>query len=333
MTEFFARARANIALSKYWGKADRALNLPAVPSLSLTLDDLVTETVAARDPSLTADHVELDGVLRAGDEAKSLSAFLSLVRQRAGVADGAAGSFLRVRSFNRFPTASGLASSASGYAALAAAAAAAYGLDLDDDALSALARRGSASAARSVFGGWVELPAGAPGDDSTGARALFGADHWDVTMVLALVDRGPKDIASRDGMRRTAETSPYYGAWLAAAPLLHARVRAAVTARDLTATGEAMEASTMAMHASAWAAQPAVRYARGVTLDVLDVVRALRRDGVGAWATMDAGPHVKVLCAAADADLVAARLRATPGVLESRASRCPSPARPRRRRS
>ena len=77
----------------------------------------------------------------------------------------------------------------------------------------------------------------------------------------------------------------------------------------------------MAMHASAWAAQPAVRYARGVTLDVLDAVRALRREGVGAWATMDAGPHVKVLCAVGDAESVAARLRTTPGVLESRIAR------------
>ena len=135
MTEFSARARANIALSKYWGKADRALNLPAVPSLSLTLDDLVTETTAARDGSLPHDHIELDGVLRAGDEAKTLGSFLALVRARAGVAEGAPGSFLRVRSFNRFPTASGLASSASGYAALAAAASAAYGLRLDDGAL------------------------------------------------------------------------------------------------------------------------------------------------------------------------------------------------------
>lgn len=320
MTAFFARARANIALSKYWGKADRALNLPAVPSLSLTLDDLVTETTAERDPSLAADRVELDGSLRTGAEAATLSAFLSLVRARAGVAEGD-GSYLRVSSFNRFPTASGLASSASGYAALAAAACAAYGLKLDDGALSALARRGSASAARSVFGGWVELPAGAPGDDSTGARPLHDAGHWDIAMVLALVDRGPKDVASRDGMRRTAETSPYYGAWLAQAPLLHARVRDAVTARDLQAVGEAMEASTMAMHASAWAAQPAVRYAKGVTLDLLDAVQAMRREGLGAWATMDAGPHVKVLCAAADATAVAAKVREVRGVLESRVAR------------
>lgn len=321
MKEFFARARANIALSKYWGKVDRALNLPAVPSLSLTLDDLVTETTVARDASLPRDRIELDGVLRTGHEAATLEAFLALVRARAGVAEGAEGTFLSVRSLNRFPTASGLASSASGYAALACAASAAYGLSLGDEALSAVARRGSASAARSVFGGWVELPAGAPGDDSTGARPLFGPDHWDVAMVLALVDRGPKDVASRDGMRRTAETSPYYGAWLATAPLLHARVRAGVIARDLAATGEAMEASTMAMHASAWAARPTVRYARGVTLDVLDGVHALRREGVGAWATMDAGPHVKVLCAIGDAQRVADRLRETPGVLESRIAR------------
>ncbi len=321
MSAFFARARANIALSKYWGKADRALNLPAVPSLSLTLDDLVTETTASPDSSLTADHVELDGTLRTGNEAATLGAFLALVRERAGVTEGAAGTYLRVSSFNRFPTASGLASSASGYAALAAAATAAYGLSLDDETLSALARRGSASAARSVFGGWVELPAGAPGDDRTGARCLFDPSHWSVAMVLALVDRGPKDVASRDGMRRTAETSPYYGAWLAQAPLLHARVREAVTARDLQAVGEAMEASTMAMHASAWAAQPAVRYAKGVTLDLLDAVQAMRRDGVGAWATMDAGPHVKVLCAQGDAELVASRVRQVAGVLESRIAR------------
>ena len=98
-------------------------------------------------------------------------------------------------------------------------------------------------------------------------------------------------------------------------------MREALGRRDLQALGEAMEASTFAMHASAWAAVPAVRYIKGITLDLLDRVESLRRDGIGAWATMDAGPHVKVLCAAADADLVAARLRATPGVLESRIAR------------
>ena len=318
MTAAFARARANIALSKYWGKCDAALNLPAVPSLSLTLDDLVTETWASADGALDADAVTLDGSLRTGAEAATLGRFLDLVRSRCGAPPNA---YLMVRSSNHFPTASGLASSASGYAALAAAASSALGASLDDAALSRLARRGSASAARSIFGGWAVLPAGVPGDDALAAQPAFDAAHWDVAMVLALADKGPKDVSSRDGMRRTVETSPYYAAWLATAPLLHAEVRAAVAARDLEAVGAAMEASALAMHASAWAARPAVRYARGATLETLDAVRTLRAQGVGAWATMDAGPHVKVLCAAADASTVSTHLAAVPGVLGTRVAR------------
>jgi diphosphomevalonate decarboxylase len=93
-------------------------------------------------------------------------------------------------------------------------------------------------------------------------------------------------------------------------------VKTALAARDLEALGAVMEASTFAMHACAWAAVPAVRYARGITLDLLDRVESLRREGVGAWATMDAGPHVKTLCAAADIDAVAGALREVPGVVD-----------------
>jgi diphosphomevalonate decarboxylase len=313
-----ARARANIALAKYWGKCDTALNLPAVPSVSLTLDALVTETEVQHDPALDADVVHLDGALQSGRAAEKVSKFLDLVRDRAGLAPDAPGRFARVTSHNHFPSASGLASSASGFAALAAAGARAYNLDLSLTALSALARRGSASAARSLFGGWCELPAGVPGDDGLAARPLYPADHWDVVMVLALVTQGPKAVASRDGMAHTAASSPLWPGWLASAPGYTHAVREALGRRDLQALGEAMEASTFAMHASAWAAVPAVRYIKGITLDLLDRVESLRRDGIGAWATMDAGPHVKVLCAAADAPRVAVSLAAVTGVLETR---------------
>jgi diphosphomevalonate decarboxylase len=311
-----AKARANIALAKYWGKCDVALNLPAVPSVSLTLDALVTETVVTRDPALREDEVHLDGALETGKGAQKVRAFLDLLRARAGVDPAATDRFARVVSANRFPTASGLASSASGFAALAAAGARAYEWDADVHALSSLARRGSASAARSLFGGWSELPAGAVGDDRLPARALHPADWWDVAMVIALATRAPKSVASRDGMRDTAKTSPYYAAWLGCAPGYVHAVKSALAARDLEALGSAMEASTFAMHACAWAAVPGVRYIRGVTLDLLDAVESLRRDGVGAWATMDAGPHVKTLCAGADVLRVAAALRAVPGVVD-----------------
>jgi diphosphomevalonate decarboxylase len=311
-----ATARANIALAKYWGKCDAALNLPAVPSVSLTLDALRTETVVTRDPSLHEDVITLDGAALTGPGAAKLQRFLDLLRHRAGVDPTATDRFARVDSVNHFPTASGLASSASGFAALAAAGARAYGWDADLAALSSLARRGSASAARSLFEGWAELPAGVLGDDHLPARALHPAAWWDVALVVALATRAPKSVASRDGMRDTARTSPYYSAWLACAPGYAHAVKTALAARDLEALGAAMEASTFAMHACAWAAVPAVRYVRGITLELLDRVESLRREGVGAWATMDAGPHVKTLCAAADIDAVAGALREVPGVVD-----------------
>lgn len=311
-----ATARANIALAKYWGKCDAGLNLPAVPSVSLTLDALRTETEVTLDPALREDEITLGGVRQTGPGAEKLRRFLDLLRARAGVPTSAADRFARVVSENHFPTASGLASSASGFAALAAAGARAYGWDADLAALSSLARRGSASAARSLFEGWVELPAGVPGDDQLPARPLHPARWWDVALVVALATRAPKAVASRDGMRDTARTSPYYAAWLACAPGQAHEVKRALAARDLEALGAAMEASTFAMHACAWAAVPAVRYVRGLTLDLLDRVEALRREGVGAWSTMDAGPHVKTLCASADVDAVSRALREVPGVVD-----------------
>ncbi len=321
MTRGFARARANIALAKYWGKCDGPLNLPAVPSVSLTLDALVTETEVVRDPDLAADLVSLDGVLVEGPGQARVARFVDLVRTEAGIAPGSPGSFCQITSRNHFPSASGLASSASGFAALAGAASRAFSLDPAPSTLSSLARRGSASAARSVFGGWCELPAGLVGDNSLAARPLHGPDHWDVAMVLALVTTGPKAVASRDGMAHTVRTSPLWPGWLASAPGYFVAVREAVGARDLQRLGEAMEASTFAMHASAWAAVPGVRYIKGVTLDLLDRVEALRQQGFGAWATMDAGPHVKVLCMAPEANRVAEALRTVPGVIEARVAR------------
>ncbi|MBI5513205.1 MAG: diphosphomevalonate decarboxylase [Deltaproteobacteria bacterium] len=310
------RARANIALAKYWGKCDTAHNLPAVPSVSVTLDALVTETEVALDPSLDRDLVLLQGTPRDGPEADKIRSLLAELRTLSG-----SGVYTRVSSHNLFPSASGLASSASGFAALVAAGERAYGLGLSLEAQSALARRGSASAARSLFGGFVELPSGVPGDGTLAARALHPPEHWDVRVVIAMTTLGAKDVASRAGMRHTAETSPYYAAWLGCAPGYAREVRDGIAARDLERVGRAMEASTAAMHASAWAAVPGVRYFKPSTVALLDRVEALRREGIGAWSTMDAGPHVKVLCLAADAPRVERALRAVEGVVELRVSR------------
>jgi diphosphomevalonate decarboxylase len=304
-----ARACANIALVKYWGKRDAALNLPATGSLSLTLGALVTQTTVAFDTSLANDELLLDGfAARFADTARA-SKFLDLVRTRAGITTRA-----RVTSKNEFPTASGLASSASGYAALALAASKAAGLALSLKELSILARRGSGSAARSIHGGFVVMNAGDASEDAF-AEPLASPLVDRVRMVIAIVGGGtPKHYGSRDAMDHTAATSPYYPAWVEQVPKDLAVARAALASGDLEALGTVAEANALAMHASAMAARPGVVYFQPATLAVHAEVRGLRACGVAAWATMDAGPHVKVLTTAEDAPTIAMRVKDIEGV-------------------
>jgi diphosphomevalonate decarboxylase len=314
-----ARACANIALVKYWGKRDARLNLPATGSLSLTLDALVTTTTVRFDAALAADELVLDGALAGPADLARTAAFLDLVRGAIGL-----GCRARVVSRNQFPTASGLASSASGYAALAvaavaaAAAASGRGGAPSPRELSVLARRGSGSAARSVFGGFVRMHAGCTADGSDACAAPLAAPLTaSVRMVIAIVGGGaPKSFGSRDAMDHTAATSPLYRAWLELVPRDLAAAEAALAANDLERLGAITEGNALAMHASALAARPAVVYWQPATLAALAEVRALRAGGRAAWATMDAGPHVKVLTTAGDAVAVCDALRAVTGVTD-----------------
>jgi diphosphomevalonate decarboxylase len=308
-----ARACANIALSKYWGKVDTELNLPAVPSISMTLDKLVTETTVAFEPWLDHDVVHLDGRYATAPEAARVVALLDRVRSAAQVEMHA-----RVVTQNQFPTAAGLASSASGFAALAAAAAGAAGLAWTDAQLSRIARQSSASAARSIFGGFAELPKGRLGQASLAARPLFPASHWDVRMVIALTAKGRKKIGSTTGMERSRKTSPFYDAWVDAAPRYSRRIKAALKKRDLDALGRSMEQSTLAFHACAMASDPGILYFGPATIAALNTVRRLRDErGLSCYATMDAGPHVKVLCTKRDSAAVRRALGRTEGVLST----------------
>ncbi|HJL05032.1 MAG TPA: diphosphomevalonate decarboxylase [Polyangiaceae bacterium LLY-WYZ-15_(1-7)] len=308
----FARARANIALAKYWGKSDVALNLPAVPSISLTLDGLVTETTVRFREDLDADLVKLDGRVATAKEAARVVELLDRVRAAAKL-----GLRAEVESTNRFPTAAGLASSASGFAALAAAAAKAAGLRWGTKKLSAAARQSSASAARSLFGGFAKLPAGAPGQADLAAKPLYGPEHWDVRLVVAEAAKGPKKVGSTEGMERSRRTSPLYDAWVEKAPALTRRIQRALKDKDLDALGAAMEQSTYAFHACAMSASPGILYWQPATLAALRTVERLREKGTSVWATMDAGPHVKALCHAADAAKVRRALGRTEGVLKT----------------
>lgn len=296
-----ALAHPNIALSKYWGKREGAGNVPAVPSLSVTLAGLATTTEVTFDDALESDALVLNGTPTHDKALARATELLDRVREAAGLRARAS-----VVSTNDFPTASGLASSASGFAALAVAAVRAAELDWSAERVADLARRSSASAARSIFGGFVEL-------DGENARPIAPPGCIDLEVLVCVTTEAPKAVSSRDGMAMTAAKSPYYRAWLEAAPRIHAALKDALVAGDLERTCALAEESALAMHASALAA--GVVYVSGATLDALATVRALRAEGVSAYATMDAGPHLKCLVHTRDAARAKDRLARTPGVL------------------
>jgi len=305
-----ARANANVALAKYWGKRDEALNLPFTGSISVTLDGLETHVSLALVPRSSSDRVRMNGAPALAAEAQRVSRFLDLVRAQAHAATR-----VEVDLESNFPVAAGLASSASTFAALALASNRAFGLDLSPEQLSVLARRGSGSAARSIHGGFVEWLAGeaADGLDSRAVQ-VAPAHHWSIGIVVAVTDEGRKKVGSREGMAIAARESPFFRAWLETHAADAAAIRSGIWARDLLLVGEAAEHNCLKMHAASLAARPSLLYWTPATVAVIHRVRELRADGLEAYFTIDAGPQVKVLCRAEDRAQVAEQIARVPGV-------------------
>lgn len=302
-----AIAHPNIALVKYWGKSDVEENLPAVGSLSITLDRLTTTTRVIFDETLSADRF-----LLAGGEAPAMAARVSAclddLRKRVGIDLRA-----MVESDNDFPTSAGLASSASGFAALVVAADAALGSGLSAGDLAELARRASGSAARSIFGGFVELSLTAAGR-RTETRQLLAPEAWPLRVAVAVTETGPKTIGSTEGMVRTERTSPYYRAWVASSPADLAGARSAVENRDFMALAAVSESSCLNMHGLMLSARPGLVYWNGATVECIGAVRRLQADGVPVFFTIDAGPQVKAVCLPEAFEKVRSELAAVPGV-------------------
>lgn len=299
---------SNIALAKYWGKRDLGLNLPANGSISATLKDFGSFTTVEFHPDFAEDTLILDGM--PADAAK-VRVVLDAIRARASSIKDRA----RVQSRNNFPTGAGLASSASGLSAVALAAAGALGLDLPRGELSAIARRGSGSASRSLFGGYVEWKRGerADGSDSL-AEPIASPEHWPLAALVAIVEAAPKGALSTGAMERTRATSPYFEAWVEAAQKSIAGIRAAILARDFDALAVAAESNCLRMHACAMAAEPPIVYWRPATLAAVQRVRELRAGGTPVFFTIDAGPNVVVFCEASHAARARGALAELPGV-------------------
>jgi diphosphomevalonate decarboxylase len=302
-----AVAHANVALVKYWGKRDEALNLPAVGSISLTLSGLrARATVAIASPS--SDRFVQDGRPVRGVAAQRMGDFLDRV--------AGPGIPLVTSVEANFPVGAGLASSAAIFCAVTAAALSMLGRRVTAGELSALARQGSGSAARSVYGGLVEWRRGAAPDGSDSiAEQIAPESACDLALLAAITSEGMKRNPSRDAMRHVAETSPLYDGWLAAQDDDLAAMRRAIAEDDLAEIGRIAEENCLRMHATGFGARPPVVFWTPATMAVMDEVRRLRDDGTQAYFTIDAGPQVKVLCRPRDAESVAVALERTPGVL------------------
>lgn len=307
-------ASPNIALVKYWGIRDVARGLPYNSSISFTVDQLRTRTTVAFEPTLSKDRLVLNGKETRGSALEDVTRFLDRVRALATIDDRAF-----VRSANNFPTASGLASSASGFAALAGAASRAAGLPLSPRRLSQLARLGSGSAARSIFGGFVEWRAGTrPDGRDCYARPLFPARPWpDFRDVVVLIADAPtKEVRSAEAMQSTVRTSPYFADRQRELPERTARIRRAIGRRDAAALFPLIIEECDSFRRVCETTNPSLDYLTAGSRAVMDEVLRMNQEArrsVAAY-THDAGAHLHIFTLEADAARVRRRLARIPGV-------------------
>jgi diphosphomevalonate decarboxylase len=298
-----ARAQPNIALIKYWGKRDGRRNLPAVGSISVTLDELYTTMRVELDGALDRDELQING-----RDARSM---LPRVSRCLDTVLGADRLRARVTSESNFPIAAGLASSASSFAALVVAASRAGGRTSTVDELAGLAGRASGSAARSLYGGFVELR---NTDDGIAVSTILDSDAWPLRVVAAVTSTAAKPVGSGDAMELSRRTSPFYSRWVEEQDMDLATARDAIIVRDFGKLASVAEHNCLKMHSVMWASRPPVVYWNAATLACLERVRELQAQGVGAFFTIDAGPQVKVVCLPADESRVVDAVSTADGV-------------------
>ncbi|PIO03737.1 diphosphomevalonate decarboxylase [Candidatus Micrarchaeota archaeon CG10_big_fil_rev_8_21_14_0_10_54_18] len=287
-------ATPNIAVVKYWGKRDEELMLPNNGSLSFTMDEtLKTRTTLAFSPEFKEDEAWINGEKLDEKALKKVIKALDAVREAAGTSEKA-----KLVSINGFPTAAGMASSASGMAALACAANEVLGLGLDSKGLSILARRGSGSACRSVLGGFVEWRRGEKEDGSDSyAIQVTDENHWpEIRNVIAVVDHGEKKVSSRAGMKQTIETSPLYSARQQYLPKVIEDVKAAVLAKDFNKFGELVMRESNDLHSVMLDTWPPILYLNDVSKEIIYAVHEYNENAgkIVAAYTFDAGPNAHV---------------------------------------
>ncbi len=280
-----AAASANIALIKYWGKRDENEKTPLNTSISLTLDSSFSCTTTVEfSEKANEDSFSLNRKEQRGEALARVKEFLEAVRGMAGISEKA-----RVSSVMNFPAGVGIASSAAGFAALAAASGRAAGLDLSPSELSSLARQGSGSASRSVFGGFVKW-------SGESAEPLFPESHWpEIVDVVFLITKKKKSISSREGMRMTAETSRAFRKRLGVVEGRARKLEQAIEKRNFERLAELTMEEAEEFLECLRDTKPSLNYLEPLSHEAAKRIRELNKNGIKAAYTFDAGPTAHII--------------------------------------
>lgn len=289
------KAPANIAFIKYWGKKDAKLRIPYNPSISMNLSGCMTTTTVEFSENYISDTVS------EGFNAPRVIEHIDRFRKLSGVHTR-----VRVATINNFPSSAGIASSASGFAALTVAAASALGLSLSEKELTALSRVGSGSACRSIPDGFVKWY-------GEFAWSLYPATYWDIRDIVAIVVKTGKKVSSSEG-HESVETSPFFQNRLNEIPKRIQKIETAFREKNFQAFGEVTEEECLDMHHVMQTQNPPLFYWNDTTKVIMDAVRGWRKDGVSVYFTIDAGPNVHILCEGKDEEVVLAKVKTLPGI-------------------
>lgn len=316
----YVRAPVNISFIKYWGKRDEVLKLPTKDSFGVSLHEVFTETSISIIDGDKDEIVVFDDESNRQKTVKGIQNYLDLFRSLTGLSH-----CFRVETKNNFPTASGLASSSSGFSALATGLVKISNLDWPKNKISALARLGSGSAARSVSSGFVRFYRGEKedGTDSFG-ETIFEKDHWpDFRLIAVITTKNPKYLSSKESSPILVK-NPLFSMWSEAS---HKRVDLAIEAvrqKDLKQLGELMELDWYELQEVLATCTPPINYATEATHQVINQVRSLRNSGIECYFTTHAGPQVQIICLASDLEEIMAKLQELDGVIKLIASKAGS---------
>ncbi|PSP39182.1 diphosphomevalonate decarboxylase [Halobacteriales archaeon QH_10_70_21] len=253
-----AKAHPIQGLVKYHGMHDEELRLPYHDSISVCTAPSHSKTTVEFDPSFDADRYVVDGEVVEGRGAERIRSVVDRVRELAGVEHR-----VRFESINDFPTNIGFGSSASGFAAAAVALCAAADLELSHPEMSAIARRGSASAARAVTGAFSHLPE-VPAFKHTAEAHREAADSHMFDARMAHIHEQIRTV--RHSLRNA----------------------------DFETTFETAEHDSLSLAAATMTGPSGWVYWQPETLEVFETVRDLREAGVPVYFSTDTGASVYV---------------------------------------